>query len=108
MVLTDFRKMSEHILLECIEGLFHKVAISRRSEVPMDKTKTRSNSPLHPSGISLFSGHSQLIIFWQRRLPFKRHDIRIFRKPDTYPKGANTFIANGTELSRLLYSPGII
>lgn len=100
MVLTDFRKIPEHILLEFIAELFCKVRTPRSSEVPTDKMRTGRNSFLHPSTIS----HSMVThnsSFSAKVLPFKRHDIRIFREPDTCPKRANNFIANGMELSRL-------
>lgn len=51
MVLTDFRKIPEHILLEFLAELFCKVRISRSSEVPIDKLRTQNNSFLHPPNI---------------------------------------------------------
>lgn len=98
-ILTGFRKMSEHSLFEFIAGLYHKHR-HYSSEIPMDKMKTCSSSFLHPSGTSLFSGHSS-IIFQQRQLPLKKHDIQVFKKQDTCSKGANNFTATNTELSRL-------
>lgn len=71
MVLTDFRKIPEHILLEFLAVLFCKVQTSHSSELPMDKMRTQNNSFLHPSNIlhsvvihnSLFSGKG--ICLWR-------------------------------------------
>lgn len=68
MILTDFRKKkkirTQPAWIQC--RTFHKARTSYSSEVPMDKMKTCSNSLLHPSSTSSFSGHSQAIAFWQR------------------------------------------
>lgn len=70
MVLTDFRKMPEHILLEFIAELFSKVWTPHSSEVPVDKMRTHNNSFLHLANIlhsmvahnSSFSGKSACLL----------------------------------------------